>query len=293
MDIFSYSLWTALITPLKSDLSPDLDSLTRLIREQEESQLGLLVLGSTGESLNLSLAARKRIVEHCLSLSPTVPIIVGIPGHNLEATLSWLDYLETLPIDGYLMITPIYARPGDEGQYHWFKTLMDRAMRPVMLYNVPKRCGTALSRAAVERLAAHCNFWSIKDASGSVEQFSAYRQACAPKPVFCGDDGLFAQFASAGSPGLISVASNVWPRAVKIYVEQCIANTFTDRTLWDEACNELFKATNPVAVKRILFEEKRIASKAVMPPLSEHDFTDVSALIAASHAINTWSKRFV
>lgn len=288
-----HALWTALVTPLLPDFSLDIEGFEHLIAEQERARLGLLLLGSTAESLNLSLDVKRQILLLAFKKKLSVPVMVGVQGHDLAATTSWLDYLETLPVDAYLMITPIYARPSDEGQYHWFKTLLDRASRPVMLYNVPKRTGTSLSLNAVERLASHKNFWGIKEASGSVESFREYVRASGGRPVYCGDDALFPAFADAGSSGLISVASNVWPLATTIVVEQCLAHRFVDNAVWHEACEQLFKAVNPTAVKRVLFEHGRIASATMMPPLSALDFASCDALLAADCAITTWTKRFV
>jgi 4-hydroxy-tetrahydrodipicolinate synthase len=288
MNIQTYPVWTALITPLNEDRSIDFHSLDRLIDEQMAANLGLLLLGSTAESLNLKLEDRKRIVLHCLEQKISTPIMVGVLGHDLSACQDWLAFLEDLPIHAYLMITPIYARPGDEGQYHWFKTLMDRVSRPVMIYNVPKRVGVELSLSAVERLSDHKNYWAIKDASGSKEKCHSYIKASQNRPVYCGDDGLFHQFAQAGSCGLISVASNVWPKAIYHFGRQCLENRLNSHELWQSAFLQLFSVTNPVAVKRILFEEGRIAHKTLMPPLSEFDLLQCDELIAASLRVHDW-----
>lgn len=293
MNIADYSLWTALVSPLNPDFTPDLVSLSNLLTEQKQANLGLTLLGSTAESLNLSTTAKKNILESSLEHKLNLPVMVGVPGHDLAASLEWLDYLETLPIHAYLMITPIYARPSDEGQYQWFKTLMDRVSRPVMLYNVPKRCGTSLSLNAVERLRDHKNYWAIKEASGSVEQFAAYVKASGGQPVFCGDDQLFPDFAKAGSCGLISVASNIWPLGVKIFTELCLANTLVDNNLWHEACEQLFKATNPVGIKRLLADEKRITNKLLMPPLSHLDCHNADELMRTSALINEWMRKYI
>lgn len=290
MDIGKYLVWTALVTPLNPDYSIDFKGIDRLLFEQKQSNLGLLILGSTGESLNLRLDDKKRIIEHILNKTLNLPIMVGVAGHDLFACLDWLSYLESLPIDAYLMITPIYARPGDDGQYQWFKALMDNVSRPVMIYNVPKRTGAELSLNAIEHLHEHRNYWSIKDASGSVDKFKLYLEASHHKPVFCGDDALFADFANAGSAGLISVASNVWPYEVARYAELCLAGTFQDQDLWSNAFRHLFTATNPISVKRLLFEEGRIAHKTLMPPLSERDFISCDELLAISQKIKDWRR---
>ena len=76
------------------------------------------------------------------------PTPAGVGGINLEETLKDLQYLETLNYDCYLMVTPLYAKPGSIGQLHWFQTLMNEASKPTMLYNIPGRTGVSLSKKA-------------------------------------------------------------------------------------------------------------------------------------------------
>lgn len=284
-------LWTALVTPLNTDLTVDYASLKKLIDEQVTAQNGLLILGSTGEALNLSTEDKKQIVEMVLEWKPEVPVMVGVGGHDFPATMEWVKWLNAKDgVEAMLMVTPLYAKPGDEGQYHWFKNLLDTSSKPVMLYNVPGRTGKELSLKAVERLRDHKNFWAIKEASGSVEKFQQYLAACGNKPVFCGDDGLMPEFAAAGSAGLVSVASNTWPAQTNKYVKQCLDRTFDAKALWEKAANALFIASNPVPAKRLLCEQKRISHDTMMPPLSEQDLTDVTPLFEADEAINKWMK---
>ena len=283
-----YTLWTALVTPFNADLTVDYASLKNLVREQEEANNALLILGSTGEALNIGLEDRKSIVKFVLELRPKVPVMIGVGGHQLQETKDWVNWLEQFHFDAYLMVTPLYAKPGDEGQYLWFKTLMDAVNKPVMLYNVPGRTGKELSLKAVERLKNHRNFWAIKEASGSVEKFKQYLNACDNQQVFCGDDGLFPDFANAGSCGLVSVASNVWPTETNEYVKRCLNKTFDAKELWEKAANSLFIASNPVPAKRLLWEEKRISQKTMMPPLHADDMMNVEVVVNATKAVRDW-----
>ena len=291
MNLNSFPLWTAVVTPITSQGEVDYTSLTNLVKEQCEANNGLLILGSTGEALNLSLTNKKKIVEHVLALNPSSPIMIGVGGHLLEEQMDWINWLETKSIHAYLMVTPLYAKPGPVGQYEWFKTLMDKVSKPVMLYNVPGRTAVALSEQAVEKLSTHKNFWAIKEASGSVEKFKGYLKAANGKPVFCGDDALMPDFALAGSAGLVSVASNAWPKETHLYVKQCLAKTFDDKHLWTEASNSLFVVSNPVPVKRLLAEKGRIQTSKMVPPLSHEDMQDPTPVLKADENVKSWFAR--
>jgi 4-hydroxy-tetrahydrodipicolinate synthase len=288
MNLKDYSLWTALVTPLTQEGAVDFDSLTKLVKEQDEARNGLLILGSTAEALNLSLSTRKAIIEHVAKMKPTSPIMVGVGGHMLEEQQEWMRYLETLPVAAYLLVTPLYAKPGPEGQYQWFKALMDSSSRPCMLYNVPGRTAVAMSTEAVSRLKTHKNFWSIKEASGSVEKMKEYLAACGNGAVFCGDDALMPEFAAAGACGLVSVASNAWPRETHLYVQQCLDKSFDAKELWTKAANSLFVVSNPVPVKRLMAERGTIRTPRMAPPLAHEDMKSAAPVLEAQEAVTRW-----
>jgi 4-hydroxy-tetrahydrodipicolinate synthase len=291
MQLSKINLWTALVTPLNPDLSVDFSSLKKLIVEQENAKNGLLILGSTAEALNLDLEVKKSIVKFAVELKPSQPIMVGVGGHQLTETLNWIAFLETQPISSYLLVTPMYAKPGDHGQIHWFKTLMDKSTKPCILYNVPSRTGVSLSLKAISELKSHMNFFGIKEASGSVEKFKQYVEAAKVNNhsrVFCGDDSLMPDFAAHGSCGLISVASNVWPQETHLYVEQCLNKKFDAKELWEKASNSLFIASNPVPAKAILHAQNRISHKTMMPPLHASDLADISEIQLACDNISRW-----
>jgi 4-hydroxy-tetrahydrodipicolinate synthase len=291
MNISSYALWTAVVTPLMEDGSVDFESLTRLVNDQVSAQNGLLILGSTAEALNLNLETRKTIIEHVVNMKPTAPIMVGIGGNLLEEQKEWMSYLQGLNVHSYLLVTPHYAKPGPKGQFEWFKALMDHSTRPCMLYNVPGRTGVAMSTEAVTRLNSHRNFWAVKEASGSVEKFKEFLTAAGGKQVYCGDDALMPDFANAGSAGLVSVASNAWPRETHLYVEQCLKKTFDAKELWTNASNSLFVCSNPVPVKRLMFERGVIRTPKMMAPLSHEDMISAEPVLAAHEAVTTWFKK--
>ena len=291
MNVTNYTLWTAIVTPLDQASLVDYRALSSIVRDQEEAGNGLLVLGSTAEALNLPLAEKKKIVEHVISMNPKTPIMVGVGGHQLEETLEWISFLETKMINAYLMVTPIYAKPGPVGQYNWFKTLMDAVTKPVMLYNVPGRSAVAMSTEAVAKLSGHKNFWSIKEASGSVEKFKEYLKAANGKAVYCGDDALMPDFALAGASGLVSVASNAWPKETNLYVQKCLNKTFDDKQLWTDAANSLFVASNPVPVKRLMFENGKIQTALMVAPLSHEDMQDATPVLKANEQVRNWFQR--
>lgn len=291
MNLNQYPLWTAVITPMKEDGSIDFESYGLLLKEQEAANNGVLTLGSTGEALNIDESERREVLAYTLKQELKVPVMVGVGGVNLRETTEWVEFLNTQKgIHSVLLVTPLYAKPGDEGQYEWFKTLLDKTNYPAMLYNVPSRTGKPMSVKAVARLKDHKNFWAIKEASGSVEEFKKYREAAPNAAIYSGDDAMTPKFCKHGGKGLVSVASNVWPAQTHRYVEQCLDSSLSlaDEQLWADCANSLFAASNPIPAKVLLKKLGRIAASRLRAPLTDKELPDCSAQVEANNKINTW-----
>jgi len=283
------TLWTAMVTPFNEDLSVDLQSFETLLRHQESAGNGVLILGSTGEGLALSYEEKKKVLAHTCSLKLTVPVMVGIGGFNQELTLKWLKFCESQPIDAYVMVTPLYAKPGAKGQIGWFKTLLDAASHPCMLYNVPSRTGCQLSIEAVATLANHPNFWAIKEASGSASQFENYHTAATNIALYSGEDSLLPTLMAEGAKGLVSVTANAWPKATKKYVSKC-ANRPSEELilLWRVASEAMFNASNPIPIKKLLYLNGWISTPLVRPPLACEDLKGDEELRRCNELVNEW-----
>src|SRR4029450_3378298 len=129
---------------------------------------------------------------------------------------------------------------------------------PIMLSNIPGRCGVDIAPDTVTRLANECrNIVSIKEASGSVERISELR-ARLPESftILSGDDSLTLPFMSVGAVGVVSVASNVFPAEVCALVRayECgdakLAANLHRKML--PLFKDLFIEPNPVPVKTAL-----------------------------------------
>jgi 4-hydroxy-tetrahydrodipicolinate synthase len=294
-NINEYPLWTAIVTPMNEDSTVDYPSFEKILREQEAAQNGVVILGSTGEALNLTKEECKKVLEYGLSLKLNIPVMTGIGGFNQKEILEYVTYLNTLPLDAYLVVTPLYAKPGEHGQTGWFKAILDLSTKPCMLYNVPGRTGVKMNFNAVKNLSNHKNLWAIKEASGSVEDFKKYVEAAPKARVYSGDDGMVPDYTPTGCVGLVSVAGNCWPVETRAYVVKSLEEKLTpaEVDLWKKACDTLFIATNPVPVKNIMQVQGRIKTNVLRSPLSHKDFADNSPLVEANKKIQTWYKENV
>ena len=289
MNLDNTILWTALVTPMNENGDINHDELASLIHKQNEAGNGVLILGSTGEGLALSREDKQSVVKTASSLNINVPLMVGVGGFNLRSQLQWIEYCGSFDIDGFLMVTPLYAKPNVKGQAAWFNDLINAADKPCMLYNVPSRTGVKLHPDVIGQLADHPNLFALKEASGSISEYQEFRKRAPELAFYSGDDGLMPFFVAAGCQGLVSVMANVWPQATHRYVEWCLEGRGPELLpLWQECSDALFSASNPIPAKVLLAEKGWIQSPTLRAPLTHEDMSDNTILSEAEERINAW-----
>jgi 4-hydroxy-tetrahydrodipicolinate synthase len=206
---------TALVTPFRADLTLDEVALRELVQRQIRSGVDFLVpCGTTGESPTLTRAEHLRVVEITLEEAKgQIPVLAGAGGYNTQEVAELARELETCGVDGLLSVTPYYNKPTQEGLYQHYRAIAEATRLPIVLYNVPGRCGTNLEPSTVKRLAAIENIVGIKEASGSISQMSALANAVPDDfVILSGDDAIALPLFALGGRGVISVASNEIPR---------------------------------------------------------------------------------
>ena len=289
IDINNFALWTALITPFHPDGSVDYESLQKVVKQQESAGNAILICGSTGEGLAIEQSEQYEIVKFICNMQPSVPLMVAIAGSNLPAQKAWIEQCNDLPIHAYLAVCPIYAKPGVIGQTQWFETLLDASQHPVMIYNVPSRCGTSIPVETVRNIGNHKNLWAMKEASGDINEFLKYAEAAPKMRIYSGEDPLMPYLASAGAVGLVSVCANVWPEATNLYVEKSLTvRSFELFSVWYTATNALFEAANPIPVKVLMHQQGMIASPTLRAPLTHLELTSKTGINGADEAISEW-----
>jgi 4-hydroxy-tetrahydrodipicolinate synthase len=157
-----------------------------------------------------------------------------------------------------------------------------------MLYNVPGRTGTSLHLQTVSSLKDHSKFWAIKEASGSPIEFEKYVKISSPKKVYSGDDAMLEDYSKIGCQGLVSVASNSWPKQTNLYTNLTLSNELGEDHQWKEWSNNLFLASNPVPVKALMATNGQIQSAICRPPLNHEDMKELELLSKSNQEVNSW-----
>jgi 4-hydroxy-tetrahydrodipicolinate synthase len=235
---------------------------------------GIVACGTTGESPTLEDDEHRLVVETAVQIghSRGMQVLAGAGSNCTRHAVDLQRLAFDLGADASLQVAPYYNKPSQEGLYRHFMTIADCCPLPMMLYNIPGRCGVAINPETVARLARHPNIVAIKEATGSMDSASEIRQRCSIT-ILSGDDSLTLAFAGCGSSGVVSVVSNLMPARMQSLCDAFLGNDFAraqqiHREIFPLAKGLLSLDVNPVPLKaamRLLGRD----SGAVRLPLVE------------------------
>jgi 4-hydroxy-tetrahydrodipicolinate synthase len=264
--------FTALVTPFR-DGKLDVSALEQLIETQITAGItGIVAIGTTGESPTLSHEEREEVIRVTVArTNKRCLVFAGTGSNSTEHAIEQTKLAEKLGVDAALLVAPYYNKPSQEGLFRHFKAIAEATSLPIMLYNIPGRCGVDILPETVARLAKECsNIVSIKEASGSVERVSELRRHLPdPFTILSGDDSLTLPFMAVGAAGVVSVASNLFPSAVWGLVRLCESGDLKLAEEWHRKLLPLFKdlfiEPNPVPVKTALCWRGLMSSEVRLP----------------------------
>jgi len=251
--------FTALVTPFR-DGEIDVPAFQKLIEAQIDGGItGVVAVGTTGESPTLSHDEREEAIRLAVTIADKrCQVLAGTGSNATHHAVADTKMAEKLGADGALLVAPYYNKPSQEGLFRHFQAIAHETNLPIMLYNIPGRCGVDIGPETVLRLAAECrNVVSIKEASGSVERVSELRSHLPNEfTILSGDDSLTLPFMSVGAVGVVSVASNLFPADICALVRAHESGDLKSaarlhRRLFP-VFKDLFIEPNPVPVKTAL-----------------------------------------
>ena len=253
-------VYTALITPFTARGSVDEQAFADFVEWQiEQGVHGLVPCGTTGESPTLSHEEHNRVIALCVEVARgRVPVIAGTGSNSTDEAIKTTQHAKKVGADGVLVVTPYYNKPQQEGLYQHFKAINDAVDIPIILYNVPSRSVVNLSDDTIARLAELPNIVGLKDATGDLARpYSLRAKLKSPQKttfqLLSGEDMTAVAFNISGGQGVISVASNIIPKACAEVQEACFAGNYTKAAELQHKLTELnavmFCETSPAPVK--------------------------------------------
>lgn len=250
---------TAMLTPLKEDLSIDEEKYREFIRFQIDNGCHPLTMGTTGESATLSHE------EHHIAIEITIDeakksgkapfVLAGTGSNSTKEAISLTQYAEKAGADGSLVVVPYYNKPVQHSLIDHFSAIAESTSLPIILYNVPGRTVRNLEPETIATLAnKNDNIVGIKCASGNIDQITRIIKSTPDDfIVLSGDDGMTYHLMALGGLGVISVAANIVPAKIFEFTKTMLAGDWIKARAMQLELYDLFKVlfveTNPGPVK--------------------------------------------
>lgn len=278
---------TALVTPFR-DGQVDYDALDRLVERQIAAGVdGVVPCGTTGESPTLSPSEHEEVIRRTIKIAHGRVSVIAGTGSN--STIEAIEYSRDAAehgADGLLIVAPYYNKPSQEGLYQNYAAIARAVDLPIVIYNIPGRCGVEISVETICRLFNDFpNIVSVKHATGSITGAADLMASCDIETL-SGDDPMTLPLMSLGGLGVISVLSNLAPRAVKRLTDAALAGDFsaarqTHRRLYALGKALLSLDTNPVPIKTAMALKGFCGAEFRLPmvPLSEPKRHQLAALL--------------
>jgi len=252
-------VYTALITPFRTDGSLDEPALRRIVNQQIAGGVsGLVPMGTTGESPTVTHDENIKVIEIVVDeVSGRVPVIAGTGSNSTSEAIDMTRRAKKIGADASLQVAPYYNKPSQEGFFRHFTAIADAVDMPMVVYNIPGRTGKNIETPTLLRMVSHPNIVAVKEASGSVSQMmDVLRSVPDDFDVLSGDDNLALPLTMLGGRGVISVASNLIPDLMSKMIGLALDGRFVEARSEHFRLLPLFKAvfidTNPIPIKYMM-----------------------------------------
>ncbi len=222
-------LLSPVVTPFKSDLSPDPERFVAQCRWLLTQNCGLAAFGTNSEANSLSVNERLSLLDALVAGG--VDASRMMPGTGccaLPDTVRLTEHAVKAGCAGVLMLPPFYYKGvSEDGLFRSFAEVIERvgdARLRIYLYHIPPVAVVGITPKLVERLlkAYPTAIAGMKDSSGDWNNTKTFLDAFAKSgfDVFVGSESFLLANMRNGGAGCISATANVNPAAIdKLYRE--------------------------------------------------------------------------
>ena len=202
-------LLTAMATAFKANGEVDLEGTARIASHLvDHGHDGVVVSGTTGESPTTTVAEDGEILAAVKdAVGDRATVIAGVGTNSTAHSIELAQQAEKIGVDGLLLVTPYYNKPGQAGVLHHFRSVVEATGVPVMLYDVPGRTGTTIALDTYAQVASYDTVVAVKDAVGDFARGVRIQEM--GYALYSGDDAANLGWLAHGAAGFVSVVGHV------------------------------------------------------------------------------------
>lgn len=237
-----HGIFVALNTPYDKNGNVNPKAIREIVRHYAAVGVtGMYVCGSTGEGALLDVAERKLVTETLVDeIGDKMTIIahVGAPSTPHSAELA--EHAWRCGAHAVAAVPCMYYRPSEDSiEYHW-KTVMDAADIPFIIYNIPQLTGYDLSMRLFRKMLTYDRVSGIKNTSMNAYQTEQLKTIGGKDfVVFNGPDEQYLAGRIMGADAGIGGTYGTMPE-IFLKIEECIVKKdFDNAQIWQIRANEL------------------------------------------------------
>ena len=226
-DIFSGTI-PALMTPCKSDRTPDFDTLVAKAKELVDLGMSAMVYcGSMGDWPLLSTEQRMEGVERLVKAG--IKVIVGTGAVNTATAVAITAHAQKVGAHGLMVIPRILSRATVvSAQRAHFKAILGAAPNlPAVIYNSPYYGYSTKADLFFQLRAEHPNLVGFKEFGGHADLSYAAEAITGASPdlkLMIGvDTAVYHGYVNCNATGAITGIGNVFPKEILNLVALCKA----------------------------------------------------------------------
>ncbi len=247
----------AIVTPF-NETGINYDEFKKIIDHQIENGTdAIIIMGTTGESPACPEDEHEEAIAFCCEyVNGRIPVVAGAGSNDTRTAVKLTKSAKASGADAVLSVTPYYNKTTQVGLIRHFTAVADCEC-PVILYNVPSRTGIGFTAQTYQELSKHPFINGAKEASGNFSLLAEAMALCGDEMNFwSGNDDQIVPLMSMGGKGVISVLSNVAPRAAHDICQFCLDGKFAEAAKMQkeylDLINALFCEVNPIPVKKAM-----------------------------------------
>ena len=212
-----------IITPFTESEDIDVAGLTSNLSKWNQTGItGYVVLGSTGERVNLDEREYVQVIETARKAIPeTFSFIVGAGQQSTRNTIKEIERATKAGAEAALVITPSFYRSAisQDALVTHYLTVADASSIPIILYSMPDLTGIKIEPETAARLSEHKNIIGMKDSSADVDRFAETVQSVPEDfAVLIGNGTVLCEALQAGAEGGILAVGCAAPElCIEIY----------------------------------------------------------------------------
>jgi 4-hydroxy-tetrahydrodipicolinate synthase len=267
-----------MVTPLRTDLSIDLDAVSTLVNHLIEGCCHPFVLGTTGESSSITFENKVTLVKKTVEVAKgKATIYAGISGNSFQESLDQAKIFTDLGVDVLVAHVPYYYPLSQNHILNYFDQLASAVSLPLIVYNMPMTTNMSIDLDIADTLSKHPNIVGYKESERGEERMAKAIGLWKDRTDFSYLLGWAAKSYEGmlqGADGLVPSTGNLTPQLYSTIYESVLSGNNEAAQKAQEKSDAISKVyqenqilCNAIPILKFLLANYNLCTKEVLLPM--------------------------